>query len=80
MISYNFKNADESAKNDKYVMELYLNQQITKREAKRLIARNNYGDEISDDDFNKLFSLGWYAEAVDQGKTKWLKSENLHLV
>lgn len=77
---YKFKKSQESAKNDKYVMELYLSGEITKRTAKRMIEKNNAGEPMSDEEFNALFNLGWYEDAIDQGKTAWLKSENLYKV
>lgn len=79
-MTYKFKKSNESARNDKYTMELYLFGKITKRTAKRMIEKNNGGEPISDEDFNALFNLGWYDEAIDQGKTAWLKSENLYKV
>lgn len=79
-MQYKFKKSNESARNDKYTMELYLFGKITKRTAKRMIEKNNGGEPISDEDFNALFNLGWYDEAIDHGKTAWLKSENLYKV
>lgn len=79
-MNYIFKPTQESATLDKAVMELYLNGKITKRKAKRMIAENNYNETISDEDFNELFNLGWYQEAVDKYRFEWLKKEKLHRV
>ena len=79
-MNYLFKKTPESARNDKNVLEHYLNGHISKRKAKQLIAQNNHGQIMSDEEFNELFNLGWYQEALDKHRTKWLKQEGLHQV
>ena len=79
-MTYPFKKTPQSARDDKTVMEMYLNRQITKRTAKIRIAKNNYGIPMSDEDFNELFNLGWYAEAEDKYRFEWLKKERLFKV
>lgn len=79
-MNYLFKKTPESARNDKTVLEHYLNGHISKRKAKQMIAKNNMGQIMSDDDFNELFNLGWYQEAIDKHRHAWLKKEGLHKV
>lgn len=79
-MNYLFKNTHDSATQDKATLEMYLNGMITKRTAKRMIAKNNNNVIMSDEEFNELFNLGWYQEALDHNKHAWLKKENLFQV